>query len=294
MWRHPVKSMRGEEVAALDVRPGGVAGDRVYVFVDARTGERISAKRHGALLGCAARLLTEPTAGSDAAPPVEVTFPDGAVVADDPAEVSRRVSDLLETEVRMVAGAPGAFVDAAPLHVMATSTLHALTVEHPEGDWDPRRTRPNILIDDEQRGGQADADDAWLSRDLHVGAAVVAHVVIPTPRCVMTTLPQDDLPADRDVLRTLNEVRRRRLGDRDRPCAGVYAAVVTPGGVEVGDPVTVTAGALTGDRISANNACADSFCRTMKVGAADTRLEEVRDGPVRPSRCGVGSAAVRR
>ncbi|MGV0656121.1 MOSC domain-containing protein [Mycolicibacterium thermoresistibile] len=243
LWRHPVKSMRGEEVSALDVRTTGVRGDRVYAFFDTRTGARISAKNHGALLGCAARLLAEPDDGRRAAPPLEVTFPDGTVITDDPAELTRRVSDLLGLDVELRAGAPGAFVDAAPLHLMAADTLQALRSAHPGGDWDPRRTRPNILIDRAQAGSdgeQPDADGDWLSRDLHIGAAAVAHVVIPTPRCVMTTLAQGDLPADREVLRTLNRVRRLRLGGRDRPCAGVYADVVRPGRVEVGDTVTIT------------------------------------------------------
>lgn len=235
LWRHPVKSMRGEEVGTLDIRDGGVAGDRVYCFVDADSGERISAKRHGALMGCAARLLSEPDARTQ--PPFEVTFPDGSVVSDDPAEVTRRVTELLGAEVRLVAGPPGALVDAAPVHVMAASTLRTLASEHPDGDWDPRRMRPNIVIDDRQ----TDADNEWLSCDLHIGAHAVIHVVIPTSRCVMTTLAQDDLPTDPEVLRTLTRALPRHIGGRgERPCAGVYAAVQMPGLVQVGDPVTVT------------------------------------------------------
>jgi uncharacterized protein YcbX len=56
------------------------------------------------------------------------------------------------------------------------------------------------------------------------------------PRCVMTTLPQDDLPEDADILRTLTKHNRHQVADLGRlPCAGVYAVVTEPGLVRVGD-----------------------------------------------------------
>ena len=80
LWQYPVKSMQGEEVDEILLGPGGVAGDRAYGFVDVETGELASAKRpkrFGALLDCRARFISPPTVDG-AAPPVEVTFPDGA------------------------------------------------------------------------------------------------------------------------------------------------------------------------------------------------------------------------
>lgn len=225
LWQFPVKSMRGVEVSELFVGPTGVAGDRAHAFVDAHTGERISAKRHGALLGCAARL----------GPALEVRFPDGTVVRGDPDEISRRVSALLDRDVLLVSGPPGMLVDLAPVHVLATSTLRALAAAHPGGDWDPRRLRPNILVDD---SGAAAGD--WLSCDLRIGAEVVLHVVLPTGRCVMTTLAQGDLPRDAAVLKTIARVGLRQVeGLGERACAGFYADVVRPGVVRHGDAVRV-------------------------------------------------------
>jgi uncharacterized protein len=63
---------------------------------------------------------------------------------------------------------------------------------------------------------------------------------MPVPRCVMTTLPQDDLPKDPNVLRS---AARHNMQDTGvigtMPCAGIYAAVASPGTVRVGDAVTV-------------------------------------------------------
>jgi uncharacterized protein len=246
LWRYPVKSMGGEEVDELIVGQGNVIGDRAYGFIETRNAKLVSAKRHAALVGCRAR-FTEPPTGDESTPPIEVTFPDGTVVTDDGDELSRRVSALLGHEVRLVNhndpaaesvvawGAPKTLADFAPLHVLATSELDRLAAEHHEGEWDPRRFRPNVLIEDTAR---PTASDSWLAYDLHFGAEVVVHVVMPTPRCVMTTLSQGSLPKDRDILRTLVRASTKQVrAFGDRPAVGYYAQIVRPGVVRTGDPV---------------------------------------------------------
>jgi uncharacterized protein YcbX len=65
-------------------------------------------------------------------------------------------------------------------------------------------------------------------------------VALPDPRCVMTTLAQDELPADTDVLRTLVRHNRVQVGGGGRfPCAGVYAVVEASGTVRIGDRVAL-------------------------------------------------------
>jgi uncharacterized protein YcbX len=129
--------------------------------------------------------------------------------------------------------APGTLLDLAALHILATSTLRRMADAHPGGDWDVRRMRPNILIDDSLDPGN---EDDWFGCDLHIGEEVVVHVVGPTPRCVMTTLAQPGLPKDSDVLRTVARVNMKDMGVLGRfPCAGSYAEVVAPGVVSRGD-----------------------------------------------------------
>ena len=121
--------------------------------------------------------------------------------------------------------------------MVAASTLRRLAAEYPDGDWDPRRLRPNLLIEDGDGPGD---EDEWLGCDLHLGAEAVMHVVAPTPRCVMTTLAQSELPRDGQVLRTLARVGRREIGRLGQfACAGSYAEVVNPGLVRSGDPVSI-------------------------------------------------------
>ena len=285
LWHFPVKSMQGEEVHEVLVGPGGVVGDRAYGFLDVQTAGLVSAKRpkrYGALLECRARFLSPPRADAPT-PPIEVTFPDGTVVRDDEAELTRRTAALLGRELRLVTSAPegvgldelwpklegfgpdavadalqteppddegdrivhvpvataapGTMLDLAALHVVAASTLRRLAAEYPDGDWDPRRLRPNMLIED---GDEPADEDGWLGCDLHLGADAVVHVVGPTPRCVMTTLAQGELPRDREILRTLARVGRRDIGPLGQfACAGSYAEVVQTGVVRCGDPVRI-------------------------------------------------------
>ena len=136
--------------------------------------------------------------------------------------------------------APGTLLDLAAMHVLATSTLAWMADAHPDGDWDPRRMRPNILIDDSAEPGN---EDDWLGCDVHIGEQVVVHIVGPTPRCVMTTLAQPGLAKDSNVLKTVARVNMKEMGALGQfPCAGSYAEVVSPGAVRRGDPDPFRAG----------------------------------------------------
>jgi len=131
--------------------------------------------------------------------------------------------------------APGTLLDLAAMHVLATSTLARMADAHPDGDWDPRRMRPNILIDDSAEPGN---EDDWLGCDVHIGEQVVVHIVGPTPRCVMTTLAQPGLVKDSNVLKTVARVNMKEMGALGQfPCAGSYAEVVSSGAVRRGDPI---------------------------------------------------------
>jgi uncharacterized protein len=130
-----------------------------------------------------------------------------------------------------------AFFDAFPVSVMTTSTLARLNELRPQSRFEPRRFRMNMIIRTEQPGF---VENGWVGRQLGFGAGVRINVAMLDPRCVMTTLAQEDLPQDTDVLRTLVHHNRLQIGDFGQfPCAGVFAVVVAPGTVRTGDSVTV-------------------------------------------------------
>jgi uncharacterized protein len=133
--------------------------------------------------------------------------------------------------------AAGSFMDVFPVSVLTTSTIAELTELQPQSRFDLRRFRMNVIVG---TTGSGFAENAWTGREVALGDTVRLGVALPDPRCVMTTLAQQDLPADSDVLRTLTRHNRVQVGDLGlMPCAGVYAVVATPGLVRTGDRVVL-------------------------------------------------------
>ncbi|HJY81011.1 MAG TPA: MOSC N-terminal beta barrel domain-containing protein [Candidatus Binatia bacterium] len=131
----------------------------------------------------------------------------------------------------------GAFFDVFPLSVLTTSTLARLNELRPQSRFDPRRFRMNVIVRTERPGF---VENDWVGHELGLGDGARLNVALLDPRCVMTTLAQDELPQDSDVLRTLVRHNKMQVGDLGQfPCAGVYAVVAAPGTVRRGDHVTV-------------------------------------------------------
>jgi len=132
----------------------------------------------------------------------------------------------------------GAFFDVFPLSVMTTSALARLNALGPQSRFEPRRFRMNIIVRTEEPGF---VENGWVGHRLGLGDEARITVRLLDPRCVMTTLAQEDLPGDPDVLRTLVRHNRLQVGDLGEfPCAGVYAVVAAPGTVGTGDEVTTS------------------------------------------------------
>ena len=124
------------------------------------------------------------------------------------------------------------------MSVLTTSTLEQLNQLRPESRFDNRRFRMNVIVETRETGF---VENGWIGHELAIGDAVRLNVAMPDPRCVMTTLAQDELPNDTDVLRTLTRHNRLQVGDAGQyPCAGVYAVVESPGTMRAGDRVALT------------------------------------------------------
>src|SRR5262245_23335615 len=92
--------------------------------------------------------------------------------------------------------APGAFFDLFPLSVVTTATLDRLHELQPQSRFDLRRFRMNVIADTRQTGFP---ENDWVGRELAIGDTARIKVARPDGRCVMTTLAQDDLPADPEI-----------------------------------------------------------------------------------------------
>jgi uncharacterized protein YcbX len=130
------------------------------------------------------------------------------------------------TEFEMPAGT---FFDIAVVHLLTTSTIDRLGELYPQGRFEARRFRPNIVVSTDDSGF---VENDWIGRTLVIGDTVRLAITEPCPRCVMITLPQGDLPKDSGILRTAalhNGVN-----------VGVYASVVNGGTIRRGDAVGLT------------------------------------------------------
>src|SRR5258707_571306 len=124
----------------------------------------------------------------------------------------------------------GTFFDLATIHVLTTATLNRLRELYPQGRFEVRRFRPNIVVRPEN-GDAEFVERKWVRRELRIGDHVVLEITDHCPRCVMTTLPQRDLPKDSGILRTAarhNDVH-----------VGIYGQVRRGGRVQRGDTGTL-------------------------------------------------------
>jgi MOSC domain-containing protein len=124
----------------------------------------------------------------------------------------------------------GTFFDLAVIHILTTATIDRLRELYPQGRFEARRFRPNIVVEP-SAGAEGFVEDEWLGKTLVIGDEVRIDITEPCPRCVMTTLAQGDLPKDPGILRT--------AAQHNQVNVGVYGAVVQGGTIRRGDPVRV-------------------------------------------------------
>jgi uncharacterized protein len=259
LWRYPIKSMIGEELNSAEVTTGGLVADRAYALVDRSDGKVASAKnpRKWPLFDFRAVVRDSPSATAKA-PQVRITLPEGTTVNSDQPDVNQILSRVLKRDVTLDSvslgpraaaaeeywpditgldhrdtvtefGLPeGTFFDAAVLHLLTTATLDRLRALYPEGRFEARRFRPNMVVQT-THGEENFAEDAWIGKTLAIGDAVRVSITGPCSRCVMTTLAQSDLPSDAGILRTAAQHNRANVG--------VYASVLRAGEVRRGDSV---------------------------------------------------------
>lgn len=258
LWRYPVKSMMGEELNACEVTNRGLLGDRAYALVDPSNGKVVSAKnpRKWPNLFDFRAAFPEPPRVGEPLPPTRITLPDGTAVGSDDSDCEQRVSGVLGREVTLESSVPGTpsleeywpdmegldhretvtdeampagtFFDLAVLHLLTTATIDRLRELYPQGRFEVRRFRPNIVVEPASDEKEF-LENGWIGRTIAIGDEVRIKITEACPRCVMTTLPQGDLPKDPGILRTAaqhNDVH-----------VGVYASVLRGGSIRRGDQV---------------------------------------------------------
>jgi uncharacterized protein YcbX len=272
LWTYPVKSMIGVTTDSISLSSLGIVGDRHWAIRDIERGGIRGAKKIPQLMQCSAR------SAGDGSEHVIITLPNGQEVSSRDANVDEVLSatlgrpvllqslpangsinhfepgvpdspDML-TEIRQILGRdedeplpdfsafpanisdfstpPGTHHDCWPLLVMTSSALEAIQKAVPDSVVDILRFRPSIVVDTPDETGHPEF--SWKGRKGQLGSAVV-EFLDPCPRCVMITRRvTDDIPDDRAILRHV-------IRDLNQ-AVGIYASIVTPGKVSVGDTLT--------------------------------------------------------
>lgn len=259
LWRYPVKSMLGEELNSSYVTERGLIGDRAYALIDQKTGKAASAKnprKWGKLFDFRSVFIVDPPQVVEEIPPVRITFPDGTHILSDQDDIDYNLSKVFGRDVRLMRASldkpsyeeywpdieglaqrdkvtdetmpSQTFFDIAVLHLLTTSTINHLRELYPEGRFEVRRFRPNIVV--ESASGENDfIENLWIGKKIAIGDDIVLRVTGPCTRCVMITLPQGDLPRDLGILHTVAKYNQVNVG--------VYASVLRGGTIRRGDLV---------------------------------------------------------
>ena len=259
LWRYPVKSMMGEELNAAEITASGLVGDRQFALLDPATGKVAGAKnprKWGNFFDFRAAYV-EPPETKAGLPAIRVTLPDGTALTSEQPDADGLLSRALGREVELtrvraeressaeeyvpdIEGLEhrdsvtewnlpeGTFFDLAVVHLLTTATIDRLRELYPQGRFEVRRFRPNIVVSTTDRGF---VENEWLGRTVTIGDAVRLRITRPCPRCVMTTLAQGDLPKDPGILRT--------AAQKNEGNVGVYADILSAGTIHRGDSVTL-------------------------------------------------------
>lgn len=234
LWRYPASSLAGERQDALSVGRETIDGDRMFGLVDASDNE-IARPDRDAKWHNVPRIRTRLTNDRE----LEVAVPGGHWLRAPGAECDRAVSAFLgfTASIRPFDrenAAPGyagpltaARYRKAPIHLLTTASLARLKALHPQGVPDPRRFRPNIVVDMEPVEGSF-PETEWIGRRLAVGDLLLT-VSEPCRRCGFTIIAQEGFDNDPGILRNLVRYNAHNLG--------VYCTVDRPARVEIGAPM---------------------------------------------------------
>jgi uncharacterized protein YcbX len=262
--------MMGEELNSSYITERGIVGDRTYAVVDKQTGKAASAKnprKWGKLFDFRSMFIDSPNDDINNIPPVRITFPDGSNIISDHRQdddIDSSLSNVFDREVRLMkansfekpsyeeywpdidglakretitdeAMPSKTFFDIAVIHILTTSTIDRLRGLYPEGRFEVRRFRPNIVVESGSKEKKNDfVENSWVGKKVAIGKDIVLKITGPCTRCVMITLPQGDLPQDLGILRTVARYNQVYVG--------VYASVEHGGIIHRGDTIRLEEG----------------------------------------------------
>lgn len=241
----PVRGLALQHPDRVELEEHGVLDDRRYTLLT-DAGRIFDGTKFGPLVQVSARLEHDPERLTLAFPTGEVVT--GEVALGEPIHpviydrrfTARRVVGPWADALSAHAGRSLQLIrserlpgerDRNPVSILSEASVEELARQGNEGrPLDARRFRMLIQV----AGARPHQEDEWMGHELRIGQAVV-RVTRPDPRCVITTQDPDTGHRDFPTLHAIKAYRGMRDGRKID--FGVYADVVTPGAVSVGDEV---------------------------------------------------------
>jgi uncharacterized protein YcbX len=218
--------MRGESLLATTLTLQGVPADRRYAFVQMASRSSfpwLTARELPELL-CYSTSV-EKTGPKEVE--VSVTTPDGEKFPIQSDELRQALEARSGKELFLLQDYRGSF-DVAPISLISCQTISQIAKES-ETEVDSLRFRPNLLIDLES--GEPFDELNWVGRILRMGDTARIAITQVDKRCMMITLDPTSAKPSPAVLLC--------VAQQHNQCAGVYATVLTPGEVRIGDTISL-------------------------------------------------------
>lgn len=227
LFIYPVKSMAGVSVAEAHVGLDGIIGDRQYAFVQAEQAARsnfpwMTGRQSSQMLRYRAGFASAPTP-ENREPAVTVRSPDGQVRAPSDPELVNELA-ALGYPLFALRSTRGMF-DCQHVSLFSLATVRGLAAES-GSSINRLQFRANVYFEPEST--HPFEEEGWTSCLVRIGEALLG-VVQRDTRCMMVNLNPESGKQDPRVLRTIAQKHQRQ--------AGLYANVVRPGAIRVGDRV---------------------------------------------------------
>ena len=137
------------------------------------------------------------------------------------------ISWLKILELAAFATPLGRFYDVYPLHLVSSNSVKKLSQIEPQGDFNARRFRPNLIIKSSKSAANLNEFE-WLGGKLYIGDTVLK-CESKTVRCSMPAQPRRGMEKDSRVLKTIDQHTDRHMG--------INISVIKTGEIKIGDEV---------------------------------------------------------
>ena len=229
LYIYPIKSMAGVAVAEAHVGLDGILGDRQYSFVRAdQAGTNsfpwMTARQSARMLLHQPQFTQAPTP-EQPEPPVQVRTPAGQMREPSDATLREELAGEAGEPLYLLKSGRGIF-DCQHVSLFSLASVRALAGES-GASIDHRQFRANVYMT--PVSNRPFEEETWAGHLLRIGDQVLTGVTQRDTRCMMVNLDPESGSQDPRVLRTITQGHERQ--------AGIYANVVRPGVIRVGDPI---------------------------------------------------------